>query len=686
MTPRPPRTEPPATLSGGGPGWARLLGSVFLLALAVRVLYLAAFRDSPFFTGLLVDSQWHDEWAWDLARGDFTMDGRAFFRAPLYPYWLSLVFRLLGHDLLLARAVQAALGAGTAALLAGAAARVAGTRAGWVTGALAALYGTLVFFDGEFLIPNLLLFLLAGSAFLLTGRPGPVTVPLAALSLGLAGIARPNALVLLPAAAILVGWRRRQEGAGSSRRSWMWAVGVVGIGLLPALGVTAVNRAAEGTWVFVASQGGVNFYAGNHETASGRSIQIPEMMDLVSWREFVERSETVAESSEGHPLSSGEVSGWWFRRGLRWVAGEPARALGLYLRKAYYLLNANEIPNNRDPYSDRRGPLRVLLWKTPFLAVPWGVIFPLALVGFGAAWRRRPLRPWAVFFGAWFLLYAASLLPFFITGRFRLGLVPPLLILAGIALVEARAHLRGWPLALGALALVVVNTSFAQVRQQNPGLELARRGEVLVRQGRLQEGVEALEEAHRLDPGGTATASVLARTYSSLGRNEEAVALYIRLIGERPHDPDLRFRLGVTYLQLERLEVATREFEAAIRLDPGEAAYWVNLGVALEGRHWFDRAVDAYGEGIRRAPGEELGYLRLAGLHLTREEPDRAARVLVEGVAQRPGSFDLRYLLAVAYIRSGELEPAREQVAALLRLRPSDPEAIRLEEWLRTRP
>jgi tetratricopeptide (TPR) repeat protein len=671
------------TRLGGKPG---LLGSIFLLALAVRVLYLAAFRDSPFFTSLLVDAQWHDEWAWDLARGVHSMDGRAFFRAPLYPYWLSLVYRVLGHDLLLARAVQAILGAGTAALLAGAAARVAGRSAGWATGILAALYGTTLFFDGEFLIPNLLLFLLAGSAFLLTGRPAPAGMLTAALLLGLAGIARPNALVLLPAAATLVGWRMRREETAARGRAWVWAASVVGVGLLPALGVTAVNRAVEGTWVFVASQGGVNFYAGNHEGASGRSIQFPEIANIVTWRELVQRSEEVAEAAAGRSLSSREVSEWWMRRGLRWIAEEPGPALGLYARKAYYLINANEIPNNRDPYFDRRGPLRVLLWKTPLLAFPWGVVFPLAVVGFGAAWRRRGLRVWGAYWGAWFLLYAASLLPFFVSGRFRMGLVPPLLILAGMALVDIRAGWRGWPLALGVLALLVVNTSLAQVRQENPALELARLGDVLVRQGRLPEGVEALERAHALGPGQTVISALLADAYAALGKNEEAVAHYLQLIGERPRDPGLQFKLGVAYLELERFEVATRAFEAAIRLEPGEAAYWVNLGVALEGRHWFDRARDAYREGIDRAPREELGYLRLAGLHLTREEPDSAARVLEEGVDHRPDSYDLRYVLAVAYVRSGELESALEQAAALRRLRPDDPEAARLDEWLRSRP
>jgi 4-amino-4-deoxy-L-arabinose transferase-like glycosyltransferase len=102
--------------------------------------------------------------------------------------------------------VQAVVGSATAAALAGAGRRMFGGRAGLAAGLVAALYGTLVFFDGELLIPNLLLALLTWSLFLLTGRPRLRNGLAAAALLGLAAAARPNALVLLPV--LLAAWIR----------------------------------------------------------------------------------------------------------------------------------------------------------------------------------------------------------------------------------------------------------------------------------------------------------------------------------------------------------------------------------------------------------------------------------------------------------------------------------------------
>ena len=63
---------------------------IFLLALAVRLVYLWQMRSSAWFDALMMDAEYHDQWAQAIISGkDFT--GGAFFRAPLYPYFLALV-------------------------------------------------------------------------------------------------------------------------------------------------------------------------------------------------------------------------------------------------------------------------------------------------------------------------------------------------------------------------------------------------------------------------------------------------------------------------------------------------------------------------------------------------------------------------------------------------------------------
>ena len=64
-------TRPRTKTSPSGPpsaltrftGPVGLMGLTFVVALVVRLVYLAAFRGSPYFAVPIVDAQWHDIWA-----------------------------------------------------------------------------------------------------------------------------------------------------------------------------------------------------------------------------------------------------------------------------------------------------------------------------------------------------------------------------------------------------------------------------------------------------------------------------------------------------------------------------------------------------------------------------------------------------------------------------------------------
>ena len=86
------------------------------LALAVRFFYLWEIHDAPGFTRLVGDGVVYDDWARALAAGDWLGQG-IFYQAPLYPYFLGVLYAVFGHDLLAVRIVQCILGALACALL-----------------------------------------------------------------------------------------------------------------------------------------------------------------------------------------------------------------------------------------------------------------------------------------------------------------------------------------------------------------------------------------------------------------------------------------------------------------------------------------------------------------------------------------------------------------------------------------
>ena len=75
-----------------------------------------------------------------LAGGDW-IGTDVFYQAPLYPYFLGVIYAVAGHDLLAVRVVQAVIGSLSAVLVAWAAARLFSTRAGIIAGAAAGVLG-----------------------------------------------------------------------------------------------------------------------------------------------------------------------------------------------------------------------------------------------------------------------------------------------------------------------------------------------------------------------------------------------------------------------------------------------------------------------------------------------------------------------------------------------------------------
>lgn len=90
---------------------------VWLLALAVRMIYLWQIHDSDLANVLLGDAVAYDAWARRLAAGDW-LGQEVFYQAPLYPYFLGVLYFIGGTSLTWVRGVQIVLGATTCLLLA----------------------------------------------------------------------------------------------------------------------------------------------------------------------------------------------------------------------------------------------------------------------------------------------------------------------------------------------------------------------------------------------------------------------------------------------------------------------------------------------------------------------------------------------------------------------------------------
>ncbi len=571
---------------GAGPAgrrWRVLLLALFLLALALRGISILEAADSPYHRHLVLDAATYHRIA---VRGD---PREPFWQPPLYPWFLRAVYRLAGGPApAAARGVQAALGALSAVLAALLAARFVSRRWALLAGLLVALWGPLVYFDGEILPASLAAFLLLALTLLVSapGRWGrlPAAIPplVSGLLLGIGGVLLPS-LALAGGLLLLWGWRTR---------GWRWALVFAAAAWLPILPVAARNARFDEGRVLVSWNGGVNFYIGNHR-------DYPETIGIrpgIRWGHLVEQPRC-----RGGARTRAEEDAWFWRAGLGEIAAAPGRWLAHLAEKVGETWNRREIGRNREIYDAREESvvLRVLLqpWGLPFL-----LLAALVPASVSAAIRRRAI-PWPVLLAALGVL-AVSLV-FFPTARYRAPALPLLIVLA----VAGLPHLRVRDAVAGAvgLALAFAPVGIPRIPRSETFYEIAVD---LDQDGKPGEALRFFEQAEALDP----------------------------------RNPDILLSHGLALVKTGREEEGRRLLERAAALDPGADLAWQALGVYWRRHGDVAKARECLERAVAADPCNRRAHALLADLYLDLGRPDDARRELAEArrVHPRPDRTVLR--------------------------------------------
>ena len=618
-------------------GWP---GAVFLVALAVRLIVVLQSRHDPFFAFPIIDSATYDRMAWDYARGRALSDG-AYWQPPLYPWLLGLFYRVAGHALLGARVVQAAIGAGACVLLYAIGLRTFDRRVAIGAALAMAVYGPLVYFDGEILPPNLYV-ALALAALLATlvadARGGKRWWAAAGLLFGLAAVARPDILAFVPLVLVWMLWRREAWRARGLAAACLFA------GLMLPISVTADrNWRVSHDWVPISANGGLNFYLGNNPEAD-RTVAVRPGFD---WNRIVNEPYLTA----GIERAS-ERSAYFYRKGLAFIAHEPAAAVALYGRKLALYWNSFEIGRNRDLYASREQSalLSLLLWRRGDFGFPFGLLAPLALAGLvTAAWTRQ-----RVLLALYALAFVLSGVLFFVAARYRVPMVPVLALFAVAYVVRAiewvkacRWRALGASFLLVAMVFVAVNRGYDPIdriyrgerdrylavqhvdRGEREAAEAAYQralalapdyaeahaelGQLLAEEGRHQEALDHFVRANTLCPRSEETSYLLGGGRAAMGDTAAAEAAYRQAIALAPYAPAYR-DLGVLRLGQGRLAEAESSLERASQLAPDDLDTWYKLAQCRVAQAKYAQAHSALEQALRLAPGDREIEEKLAAL------------------------------------------------------------------------
>ncbi len=602
---------------------------IFILAFAVRLVYLDQVRNSPLFDTPIMDAEYHDQWAQAILAGDdFT--GGVFFRAPLYPYFLAAVYKIFGPNYLMARLIQFLIGSLSCVLIYLLGKSIFNRRTGIIAGVLASLYGVLICFEGELLIPVLLVFLdllVIACLFWAKGKPSYGRWVVCGALLGLSALARPNILLVGAAFFIWLILRSRNE-AGRLYAKGVAYAGCFAVGAILVISPVTVRNYVKGNdLVLIASQGGMNFYIGNNPQSDGASAIFPGARS--TWWGSYQDAKSLAEQSTGASLKPSEISRFWYIEGLRFAVSEPLSFFKLMGKKLILFWNGNELANNRDFYFFARSApvLRPLIWHF-IIYFPFGLIAPLAIIGIILSHReKKDVAILEIFL----LVYMVSIVLFFVTARYRVPLIPVLVLFGAYALDRFASQIKKrrvpefarYLAALLAIA-IPINLPVPGYSGANPGQAHYTLGVIYADKGEIEKAEEQYRKAVEYNPGLSEAYVNLGSIYGDRGDHQMALDYYGTALKQGADSAFVLYNMGIEYHNQGLWDQAEESYRQSLFLrDDNPKAHYL-LGEVLLRKNMLDRAIEQYESAASYDPQHAMAFYRLGTVYLQMGKKEEA--------------------------------------------------------------
>jgi tetratricopeptide (TPR) repeat protein len=602
----------------GSPGFGTYL---FAFVFLVRLIALTRLTSSPFLLPTGSDMHFYDDWAKQILHGGVSY-GHAFYGLPLYPYLLAIFYRVFGYSPFVPGLFQVCLEAGTAVLIfkmtteifrqtSGDERQTANTFIG-----LAAALGWVFFVPAQaysiILMPTawsvFVFWLLVWQIIRTKSAPSAWQCLSLGILIGITAMGVAAILFLAPLVIAALCFRPQPVPRVPSFLSTRIAAGtllLVGI----AVGTSPCwihNRFIARDPVFLSAHGGINLWLGNNPEATG----YPHFPGLRAGQaQMLRDSIEQAETAVGRTLKRSEISQYWSSKARHFIAANPEAWLKLILRKIANFWNAFEY--------DDLGVIRNLREHgVVFPGLHFALVAALGLAGAFFSWRAFPGSRWIV---TAIVLHLLAILPVFVTERYRLTIVPGLLILSALGLERLWQRCASGDYGRAALQLGVIGAStwFVTTPRHDPSLWALQA---------YNSGRFALE-----------TNNLTAAEHHLL----RARALV-------PNNAETNFAFGNLRLAQRDFAAAKDSYQTTLKLDPKHKGALNNLGV----------------------------------LALTENQAAVAEDYFRRSLASEPRDAKTHYLLAKALVAGGNQNEARIEAARAVELDANQPEFKALNDQL----
>jgi len=644
-----------------------LLIGVFILALSIRLLYINQIISTPIFQGLAVDTEKYNDFSLQILKGNLTHKDFIYLN-PLYPFFLTIIYLIFGYSHLSVIIIQGIIDSLSCILIYYITSTIFNKRTGILAAIIYACYGLAIFYTGILLAPTVVIFLtllFISSLLAAENKKQVIIFFISGIIFGLAVLARPNLSVFL---FILPLWffivLKNKLGTYKSIQGFtLLLVGFLVVIFL----ITIRNYSIEKRFSPFSVQGGINFYIGNNPKATGHFMSPHGISN--SPIEQVNASIKYAEQESGKRLSPSQASRYWLIKGLNFIKDNPLDAFLLYVKKFAIFWRNEEIPLNIN-YSLSK--TFATIFKLPFIS--FGIIAPFAILGIILSLKRKKD---IMLVNLFIFSYMLSVIIFFVSARYRLPIVPFLVICSSYTLYRFLEMIRAKEInniaffgILLILLVVGINKNIKYFTFDTSSRHYNNLGRVYDMEGRLDQAVVELKKALLINSNSAVAHNNLGNVYLKKGLLKKAIDEYKKSLKINADYADAHTNLGNAYYSKGMLDEAISEHKKALSKNPYHKEAHVNLGRVYSRKGRLDEAISEYKKALSANLDRAEVYYNLANVYLKKGRLDEAIAGFEQALAINPRYAKAHNNLGNAYYKKGELDKAIAEYKQALAINP----------------
>lgn len=653
---------------------------ILILGAILRVLCFFEFKNTLFYKYPILDALYYDELAMKIASGNL-IQNEAFFMGPLYPYLLGSIYFIFGHSLIIPRIFQMLLGLMTSYLAFILGRKIYGFNIiGYIAAFLITTYKPLIFFEQTLLMEVLVSFMILLSIYTLLLAAEKKCKPyfiLAGIVLGLTVLTRGN--LLLTAFPIAVWIFVCMKDKISSRQAIISSIIFilsVFIGILPA---TLHNYIAEKDFVLITSNAGINLYIGNNEKSDGEFV-VTDELDFFS---DMSGREPVKIALKKNEVKSSEVSKYWNEKAKIFIKENPKKFISLLINKIRLFWGRDEVPQL---YNQRLMSKDVFILRAPLIS--FAIIGPLTILAIFLT-LLKPSR-YSIVVLIFILTYMFSILPFFITDRYRICIIPAMILSASFALYTIVQFIKSSlykKFFASIIFLVCLSFIFNNYKEQIPEKEEAQYANILgnlyMKDGKYKDAETMLKKSLDLQYSASSLGNLGVLYFKHLGNNLLGYDYMKKALRLMPGQPRLNFNMAMVCVNLGKYDEAINHLNLVEKESEIGGELYYNLAILYSKKGEWILAAQNMEKHLKAHPADNEAFDLLLKYYKESIQFSKGEQLLTEHLEKHPEDSKNIFNLGVFLHLQGKRREALIKYKEALRLNPNmsaAQKAIDLEE------